>query len=105
MNDALSGELHIHLDGSMRLSTIMELAPELGIALPGDGTAAALREFLLFRVGMSLQDCLAKFAFTVKFLQRRADLERATRELVEDQAERGVPFTEIRFAPHLHTSR
>ena len=69
------GELHLHLDGSIRISTIIELAPEIGLRLPEDGSKEALRQFLFFKKGMTLSECLEKFYFTVLLLQRKKDLQ------------------------------
>jgi adenosine deaminase len=83
-------DLHRHLDGSLRASTLEEL---LGRPLPAD---------LRFWPAMGLQHALEKFAITLSALQTPAAVERVARELCDDAAREGVSTLEIRFAPQLH---
>ena len=82
-------ELHLHLDGSLRMSTVRELAP----SVPDD---------LLFHAGMGLAEALSRFAFTLSLLQEPAAVRRVASEICEDAAKDGVSHLEIRFAPQLH---
>ncbi|MEW5741325.1 MAG: adenosine deaminase family protein [Myxococcota bacterium] len=86
-------ELHLHLDGSLRMSTVRELAARLGVPVPGN---------LLFHRGMGLTDALSRFAFTLSLLQQPAEVKRVAAELCEDAARDGVTTLEVRFAPQLH---
>jgi adenosine deaminase len=86
-------DLHRHLDGSLRRSTLRELAAAVGHVLPDD---------LRFFAGMGLDDALACFAHTLAVLQTPAAVERVAREICEDAAADGVTTLEIRFAPQLH---
>ena len=91
--DTPLADLHVHLDGSLRPSTLAELAGEAGTPPPDD---------LLFFPGMSLQAALSRFAFTLSLLQRAQVVRRIAAEICEDFAARGVTTLEIRFAPQLH---
>ncbi len=98
-------ELHCHLDGSMRIATIEELAKEANVKLPGKNQEE-LRSIL--EVGeecKSLEEYLRPFDITVSVLQTESALERATFELAEDCASENVRYLEIRFAPLLHTQK
>jgi adenosine deaminase len=86
-------ELHLHLDGSLRESTLRELAAPLGVDVPAD---------LRFTPGMGLAAALARFRITVAVLQTREALVRVAREVCEDTAALGVSTLELRFAPQLH---
>ena len=86
-------ELHLHLDGSLRMSTVRELAARAGKEVPKD---------LLFRRGMGLADALSKFAFTLSLLQQTAEVRRIASEICEDALASGVTALEVRFAPQLH---
>lgn len=86
-------DLHRHLDGSLRESTVAELARRFGREVPRD---------LRFHAGMGLSEALAKFDFTLSLLQRPEEVERVASEICEDAASDGVTTLEIRFAPQLH---
>jgi adenosine deaminase len=95
-------DLHVHIDGSMRVSTIWELAREQGIKL-GARTKADLKSKLL--VGgecKSLVDYLKIFDLTLKVLQEPQALERAAYELAVDAARENVWYIEVRYSPILH---
>jgi len=98
-------ELHCHLDGSMRVETILELAKEQGVKLPKDNFEE-LSGYLA--VGMdckSLEEYLKGFDVTCSVLQTKESLIRATYELAEDCAKENIWYLEIRFSPILHTEK
>lgn len=95
-------ELHCHLDGSMRVETIVDIAKKEGVKLPTEDMKE-LRKIL--EVGMkckSLEEYLRPFDITAEVLQTEEALIRATYELAEDAAEENVRYIEIRFAPLWH---
>jgi len=96
-------DLHVHLDGSLRLSTMLELAAEQKIDLPAD-TPEALKEALHCgeRAG-SLVEYLKAFDTTLKVLQTAEALYRVAYELSEDAAAENVRYMEVRYSPILHT--
>lgn len=96
-------DLHVHLDGSLRLSTLIELADAAGVALPAR-TEEGLREAVFKPNYRNLGEYLEGFRYTVAVLQTAAALERAAFELCEDAWLEGVCYLEIRFAPQLHVS-
>ena len=94
-------DLHVHLDGSLRLGSLVELARERKVALPSE-TPEGL-EALVFRPRYaSLAEYLEGFRYTVGVLQDAEALERAAYELAEDCQADGVRYVEVRFAPQLH---
>ncbi len=94
-------DLHVHLDGSMRLATVVELARGSSVEqrLSGD---LDLRQALTPPQRCSLEEYLQAFKITVAVLQSQIALERAAYELCEDAARENVIYMEIRFAPLLH---
>lgn len=96
-------DLHVHLDGSLRLSTLIELADAAGVALPSR-SEAELREKVFKSHYQNLAEYLEGFRYTVAVLQSAEALERASYELCEDAWNEGVCYLEIRFAPQLHVS-
>jgi adenosine deaminase len=94
-------DLHVHLDGSLRLGTLIDLARGRKVPLPSE-TPEGL-EALVFRPRYaSLAEYLEGFRYTVAVLQDAEALERAACELAEDCQEDGVRYLEVRFAPQLH---
>ncbi len=86
-------DLHRHLDGSLRRSTLHELARAQGLEIPND---------ILFYEGMGLEGALSRFAITLSVLQQPEAVRRVAAEICEDAAREGVDALEIRFAPQLH---
>jgi len=93
-------DLHTHLDGSMRVSTLIELAREQGVALPSY-EVEGLNEQVFKPVYRDLPEYLAGFRYTCAVLRSFEAMERAAFELAEDAAAQGVRYIEVRFAPQL----
>jgi adenosine deaminase len=97
-------ELHVHLDGSVRPSTIIDLAPEAGLELPSSDPEELARA-LSASGSKDLADYLAKFSTTLALMQTPEALERAAFELAEDSAAENVRYLEVRYSPALHTEQ
>jgi len=95
-------ELHVHLDGSLRLKTFLELAKKLPAERRFPGSVD-LRKAVLPPAKSSLEQYLNSFRYTTAVLQSADALERAAFELCEDAAKEHVVYLEIRFDPLLHT--
>ncbi len=93
-------ELHVHLDGSLRPQTLLDLAGTAGVPLPCTG-AEALRRHMRVDDARNLEDYLARFALTVAVLQTPEALERVAYEMVADAAADGVRYLEVRYCPAL----
>ena len=94
-------DLHVHLDGSLRIETLLELARERGIELPAD-SEEGLRKRVFRERYRHLGEYLEGFRYTVAVLSDEEALERVAYELCEDNFAEGVRYLEIRFAPQLH---
>ncbi|MZQ97874.1 MAG: adenosine deaminase [Acidaminobacter sp.] len=95
-------ELHCHLDGSVRLSTLKELGTKENILSP-DIEEDELRTLAEVPEHCpSLVDYLKRFELPLKVMQTETALARIAQELVEDASADGVRYIEIRFAPQLH---
>jgi adenosine deaminase len=94
-------DLHCHLDGSLRLESLIELAQDRNVKLPSY-TAEGLRELVFKPHYRDLPDYLHGFAYTCAVLTDAEALERAAYELGADCLAEGVCYLEVRFAPHLH---
>jgi len=98
-------ELHCHLDGSLRLATMLDLAEQqdkltLLPATTEDGLREILREI---DDAETLEDYLAWFGYTIPLMQSAEALRRIAYELAEDNAAENVRYLEVRYGPILHT--
>lgn len=96
-------DLHLHLDGSLRLDSILDLAREQGIRLPATDHEALARLVQMGEGERSLERYLKAFDVTLSVLQEAEALERAAYELAVDCADENVRYIEVRFSPILHT--
>ncbi|MCI0344609.1 MAG: adenosine deaminase [Chloroflexi bacterium] len=97
-------ELHLHLDGSVRVETALELARTRGVDAPDtlDTMAAAL---IGHAHGTDQAELLKTFDLPIALMQDAEALERTAAELVQDKAADNVRYVEIRWAPLLHVRR
>jgi adenosine deaminase len=98
-------DLHCHLDGSLRIQTILDLAREHDVELPTVDPVALRHALHAGDDCEDLVDYLKAFDITCKVLQTEDALERAAFELAEDAAAENVRYVEVRYAPVLHTAR
>jgi adenosine deaminase len=96
-------DLHVHLDGSLRIDTIIDLARKQHVKLPSEDRAELFREIYAGDVCESLEDYLKAFKITLSVMQTQDSLVRAAYELAEDAWREGVRYIEVRYAPMLHT--
>jgi adenosine deaminase len=98
-------DLHCHLDGSMRLKTILELADQQKVKLPADDEEALARAIHQGERCKSLEDYLVAFDVTLSVLQTEDALYRAAYELAIDAAGENVRYLEVRYSPALHEQK
>ena len=98
-------ELHCHLDGSMRLDTMLDLAQQQGQmnVLPADSVEGLQDELREVERSDTLEAYLAWFRYTIPLLQTTDALRRAAYELAADNAAENVKYLEVRYSPILHT--
>ncbi len=96
-------DLHLHLDGSLRLETLIQLAKERRVKLPSE-TPEGLLELVFKDQYRDLPDYLHGFAYTCAVLKDEDALEQVAYELGQDNLAEGVSYIEVRFAPQLHVS-
>ncbi len=94
--------LHDHLDGGLRPQTIIELAARIGHELPSTDAVALGQWFRESADSGSLPRYLETFEHTVAVMQTRDALARVAAEFVEDLADDGVIYGEVRWAPEQH---
>ncbi len=97
-------ELHLHLDGSLRVDTALDIARSRHIEAPL--TFAGMRGVLVGPEQASDQaQLLAAFDLPILLMQDAEAIERIADDLVTDKASDNVRYMEVRWAPLLHTRR
>lgn len=92
-------ELHRHLEGSYRLSTILELSKDAGLSLPAE-TVEDLALYALATAPVAgLDEALTKFEIAQNAVRTYEAVRRVTREAVEDLGADGARLAELRYSP------
>lgn len=95
-------DLHVHLDGSLRLETILDLAREQHVKLPSTDPEKLFSLIYAGEVCESLDDYLKAFDITLSVMQTEQSLERTAYELAADAWQENVRYIEVRYSPLLH---
>jgi adenosine deaminase len=97
-------ELHLHLDGSLRIDTALDIARTRGIDAPT--TFAGMRGVLVGPEQSTDQaELLKAFDLPIELMQDAEAIERISADLAEDKARDNVRYAEIRWAPLLHVQQ
>jgi adenosine deaminase len=97
-------ELHLHLDGSLRIDTALELARTRGVDAPG-AWAGMFGALVAPERCTDQAELLRAFDLPIALMQDAEALERITFELVAAKAADRVRYVEIRWGPLLHVAR
>ena len=98
-------ELHCHLDGCLRVETILDLALSDKVKLPSTNYDALKKALTIGNARVSLEEYIERFNITLSVMQTPESLERIAFELIEDVAKENVRYIEIRYSPILHTKK
>jgi adenosine deaminase len=92
-------ELHRHLDGSIRLETILDLADQHGIALPANDVAGLAPYIHIDESAPGLMAFLDRFEHMTAVLVNPDACRRVAYENVEDAKSEGIDYIELRYSP------
>ena len=98
-------ELHCHLDGSLRISSILDQAKIDNIKLPFKNYDDLTAFFKIGENRGSLEDYIKRFDITLCVMQTPKALSRFAYELIEDVSKENVRYIEVRYSPILHTKK
>ncbi len=98
-------DLHCHLDGSLRVETIWELAQDRKVLLPVQSLEELRQFFKPENAAANLVEYLKRFEYTLGVLQDAEALARTAYELALDAAAEHVLYLEVRYSPVLHTRK
>jgi len=105
-SDIPKTEIHIHLEGSIRTQTIIDVAQEHNLKLPAYEVGELDRHVKVYEQMQDLQAVLKAFDIFQQSLTSPEVVERITWELFEDAAQQNIKLFEVRFSPdwafHVH---
>ncbi len=105
IHKAPKAELHTHIDGGLRPSTIIDIAKKENIVIP-TFIESDLKEILTNDESCSsLVEYFKPFDTTISTMQSREALERVMYEFLEDSAKDNIKYIEARFSPALHLAK
>jgi adenosine deaminase len=94
-------EIHVHLEGSVRPATLLQLAERNGVTPPAPDLAA-LREFFRFR---DFPHFIEVYIAVVSCLRTPDDFETVVREVGEDAAAQNIRYLELHFNPETNVRK
>ena len=97
-------DLHVHLDGSVRLTTLIALSKKQKLSLPSF-TTAGLNTLVFKNHYKNLAEYLQGFGYVIPIMQTPENLEQISYEFAWDNINEGVCYVEVRFAPQLHINK
>lgn len=105
-NDIPKTEIHIHLEGSIRTQTIIEVAKEHNLKLPAYDVTELDKHVKVYDQMQDLQAVLKAFDIFQRSITSPKVVERIAWELFEDAAKQNIKLFEVRFSPdwafHVH---
>lgn len=92
-------ELHRHLEGSLRLTTMLDIARQHGVTVPVSMFNLSGLVQVQDQDPMTFSNFLDKFKTLRLFYKSPDVIDRVTREAVEDAANDNIRYLELRFTP------
>lgn len=92
-------DLHRHLDGNVRLQTVLDLGREHNIPLPAWDIEALRPHVQVIEPKPTIMDFIAKFHWPMAVLADYEACRRIAYENIEDAQAEGIDYIELRFSP------
>jgi len=93
-------DLHRHLEGSLRISTVLEVCREQNLPLPGETLAELQQAAWIWEPVRDIVTIFPKFDLLRQIFTSEAVIHRAVREFLEDAEREGLTHVECRFSPY-----
>jgi len=103
IKNAPKAELHTHIDGGVRVETVLEYAKKHHVKLPTYEIDSLRKALTNDESCTSLLDYFKPFDYTLSVLQTQDALEQAMFEFLEDAHKDHIRYIEPRYSPALHT--
>jgi adenosine deaminase len=98
-NDIPKTELHIHLEGSIRTQTILDVARQYNLSLPSYEVSELDKRVKIYDQMKNLDTVLEAFGIFQRSITSPEVVERIAWELFEDSAKQNIKLFEVRFSP------
>lgn len=98
-NDIPKTEIHIHLEGSIRTQTIIDVAREYNLSLPAYEVSELDKHVKVYDQLKNLETVLEAFGIFQNSITSPEVVERIAWELFEDAAKQNIKLFEVRFSP------
>jgi adenosine deaminase len=92
-------DIHRHIEGSIRISTIMDMIHKYQIAFPGDSFAEIQSQILISSQQPGVMAFINKMELAIKAFVNYDACWRIAYESVEDAVLEGINYVELRFSP------
>jgi adenosine deaminase len=92
-------DLHRHLEGAVRLATLLDLARADGLSVPREEASLRAQVQVLPHDPLTWSNFLAKFDTLRLFFRSPEVIGRVVREVIEDLAADRIVYAELRFTP------
>ena len=99
-------DLHLHLDGSLPIDTVIKLASMQNIKLPTNDIEELKYKYLMVNKDCKdLTEYLERFTLPLTLMQTKESLKISIYDLLSELKKEGLIYAEVRFAPQLHTQK
>ena len=98
-------DLHLHIDGSLPINTVIQCAKIENVTLPSEDPLKLKKYLTVSKNCTDLNEYLKCFSLPISVMQSKKSLLLCAYELVKELNSQGLIYAELRFAPQFHTEK